>query len=99
MATPAVPYNIPGLPNGGQLPAYTGDAIEQAVGNLVDTFAPLIPQLLPFIVGYVVLMWGVDYVIDHLPGGGVSASEFADDEYGTIWTNPKTGKMTRMTRT
>lgn len=98
---PSAPYTIPGLPNGGSLPAYTGASIDQAVAKVVETIQPLMVTALPFVIGYVLLMWLVDYVLDHLPWGGTSGggpgSIVSEDEFGMI-VNTNRGYV-RMRRT
>jgi hypothetical protein len=64
------PYVIPGLPDGGNLGTYTSDSIEQGAHGVVEAFAPLIEVAIPFAIGYMLLMWAADWVLDHLPWSG-----------------------------
>lgn len=61
------PLPVPGLPGSTNLGTYAGSAIGDATHKLVHAFAPMIPQVLPFAVGYMLLMVAVDWVMDHAP--------------------------------
>lgn len=68
------PLPVPGLPGTTNLGTYAGSSISQAAGKLVDAFAPMIPQVLPWLIGYMLLMLAVDWVIDHSPFAGAGGS-------------------------
>jgi hypothetical protein len=99
-------YTIPGLPgSSGSLPGYTGDSIQQGAQNVVDTLGPMLIDALPFVIGYFLLMWLVEYVMDHLPwsGGGKAEDPFGiiyEDNDGFIRRDGKGGliKQTKVSR-
>jgi hypothetical protein len=72
------------------------DTAGPTVNGLADEWgnqlAELVPQLLPWAIGYMLLMWGLDWVVDkvagRLPGwgsGGAAATSIVfEDEGGAI---------------
>ena len=75
-AHPPTPFVYPGSSGFTNLGDKVGSLIDLTTGQVVDALSPMIPQVLPVAVGFALVLYLIELVMDHAPGFGWRGESF-----------------------